>query len=265
MTRFDRDTALRPTGDGSFEGRIDPGWRIVRGANGGHLAAILLRGMMQTVEDLHPRTLTVHFTRVPDEDAVQVTVNVERQGRTMSTLTARMEQEGKLVAIGLAAFSVERSGPEFTDISMPEVPMPEDIEPVPEREDFPFGHRFDFRRALGPQADERSDLAEHAIWLRLHEPQLVDAIVATQFCDAWAPAVFSKLGVGGGGGGVPTFEMTYHFRETLPIPRAKADDWYLGVFRTQTARGGFIEEDGWLWGREGTLVAQSRQMALLQA
>jgi len=266
MTRFERDTALTRTGPGTFEGRVDPGWRIVRGANGGHLAAIVLRAMTIEIDDpsRSPRSMTVHFTRVPAEDTIDVAVSVERAGRSMTTVTARMEQEGKLVAIALAAFSTDRTGPEFSDVSMPEVPLPEDIEPVPEREDFPFGHRFDFRRALGPQADERSERAEHGVWLRLREPQPLDAIMATQFCDAWAPAVFSKLGMVGGGGGVPTFEMTYHYRETLPLEGAKPDDWYLAVFRTQTARGGFIEEDGWLWSREGTLVAQSRQMAILE-
>jgi hypothetical protein len=39
--------------------------------------------------------------------------------------------------------------------------------------------------------------------------------------------------------------------------------WHLGIFRTQTARGGFIEEDGWLWSPGGVLLAQARQLALL--
>ena len=97
------------------------------------------------------------------------------------------------------------------------------------------------------------------LWIRLREPQPIDHFVVTQLIDAFAPAVFVKLGAGGGGAGVPTFELTVHYREPLPVET----DWYLAVFRTQTARAGFIEEDGWLWSEQGVLIAQSRQCALL--
>jgi acyl-CoA thioesterase len=264
-TRFDHDTAVTPLGDGIFEAVVDEGWRIVRGANGGHLAAMILRAMIVTdASERSPRSLTVHFTRVPEEAPVRIGVTVERSGRTMSTLTARMTQNDKLVAAAIAALSSPRSGPEFSEISMPEVPRPDQIEPVPDRLDFPFGQRLDFRPALGPERGERAERAEHGVWLRLREPQPADPMVVTQLCDAWAPAVFAKLGEGGGGAGVPTIEMTYHYREVLPPAGARPDDWYLGVFRTTLARGGFIEEDGWLWSMRGTLVAQSRQLAILE-
>jgi acyl-CoA thioesterase len=265
-TRFDRDTALVAAGEGVYAGRIDGGWRIVRGANGGHVAAIVLRAMMLADDsEREPRSLTVHFTRTPsDDDPIRVAVATERVGRTMSTLTARMEQNGKLVAVGLASFSTPRRGPEFAEISMPEVPAPDELEQVSDRPDFPFGRHFDFRRALGPRPGERSDTAEHGVWMRLREPQLPDYPLITQLCDAWAPAVFARLGEGGGGAGVPTVEMTYHYREMLPQEGARPEDWYLGVFKTTLARSGFIEEDGWLWSSRGTLLAQSRQLAILE-
>jgi acyl-CoA thioesterase len=266
-TRFEADTGLRSLGDGAFEGRIDPAWRIVRGANGGHIAAILLRGLVLRVDDPRrtPASLTVHFTRVPREDVVRIETNVEREGRSMSTVTGRMLQDDKLVAFGVASFSAPRSGPEFFDLGMPEVPGPEDLEPNRDRDDFPFGRQFDFRPALGPTpgTTERSDRAELGIWLRLREPQVVEHVVVTQLLDAYAPAVFAKLGAGGGGAGVPTVEMTYYYREPLPLEGARLDDWYLGIFRTTTARAGSVEEDGWLWSRDGRLVAQSRQLAIV--
>jgi acyl-CoA thioesterase len=276
MTRFDADTGLEPVSDGVFRGRVDPAWRVVRGANGGHIAAMVLRSMVMTVADpaRAPRSLTVHFGRVPKEEPFEIVTHVERQGRSVSTLTARMQQDDKLVAVGLSTFSTQQTGPEFADLSMPEVPSPEESDVLNDREDFPFGHHFDWRPALGPRLpdgpvaameteSETTDRAELAVWMRLREPQIADAIVVTQLMDAFAPAVFAKLGAGGGGAGVPTIEMTTYFRETLPLEGAKPDDWYLGVFKTDTARGGYIEEDGWLWSRAGRLVAQSRQLALL--
>ena len=264
MTRFDTDTGLTLVSPGAFEGRIDPAWRIVRGANGGHIAAIVLRGMQMSIEpERTPRSLTVHFLRVPKEAPIRVETSVERSGRTMSTVTAHLVQEKKHVAVGIAAFALPRSGPEFSELLMPEVAPPEDLEPVADREDFPFGRQFDVRRALGALTTDPDNRAETGVWIRLREPRTMDYLLATQLMDAWAPSVFVKLGEGGGGAGVPTIDMTYHYRDALPLEGAKPDDWYLAVFRTHTARGGFIEEDGWLWSRDGRLLAQSRQLALI--
>jgi acyl-CoA thioesterase len=260
VTKFDRDTAIRPLGAGRYEADVSPDWRIVRGANGGHLAAMLLRAMTDTIGDPSraPVSYTVHFARVPKETTVEIETTVERTGRTMSTVTARMLQDGKVQVVGIAAFTTPRTGPDFSDIRMPEVPRPAELGQSPDRPDFPFGHHFDFR----PVALS-GEMAEVMLWIRPREPQPLDHFVVTQLADAFAPAVFVKLGAGGGGAGVPTIELTYHFREPLPLAGARDDDWYLAVFRTLTSRAGFIEEDGWLWSAGGTLVAQSRQCALL--
>jgi acyl-CoA thioesterase len=265
MTKFEEDTGLEPLGDGRFGGRISPDWSIVRGANGGHIAAILLRGVIGVVDDptKEPRSLTVHFARAPKNEPFEVIAAVERSGRTTANVSARLVQHDKLVAMAIAVVATPQEGPEFSDLAMPEVPRPDAIDAVLDRDDFPFGRQFDFRRALGPDVGETSDVAEIGVWMRLREHQPVDEIVVTQLMDAFAPAVFAKLGTGGGGAGVPTVEMTYHFRESLPIPGEPSDAWHLGVYRTHTARGGFIEEDGWLWNERGVLVAQSRQFALL--
>ena len=52
-----------------------------------------------------------------------------------------------------------------------------------------------------------------------------------------------------------TVELTVHWR-TRPHTR-----WHLNWFRTSYLRGGYFVEDGELWGEDGQLVAQSRQLA----
>jgi hypothetical protein len=49
-----------------------------------------------------------------------------------------------------------------------------------------------------------------------------------------------------------------HVRATLPVPGP-----LLARFSSQLARDGYFEETGELWTADGTLVAQSRQLALL--
>jgi len=50
-------------------------------------------------------------------------------------------------------------------------------------------------------------------------------------------------------------------RADLPLPA----DYTLVRFETRLSQAGFVEEDGWIWSREGRLIAHSRQLALLQA
>ena len=49
-----------------------------------------------------------------------------------------------------------------------------------------------------------------------------------------------------------------HIRAPLPVKGP-----LLARFTTKLVRDGFFEEDGELWAQDGTLVAQSRQLALL--
>lgn len=262
-TRFEAETAVRPVGDGLWEAGFTREWRIVRGPNGGTVAAPLLRAMAAAVndEERSPRSFTIHYARPPAEGPVMIRTTVERTGRRLSTASARMTQDDKLIALALAAFSPPWEGIEFQELEMPEVPAPEDIEPRPDRGEMPFLLNFDFRWALGVQELASGGRAESGAWMRLREPQVVDPVVALQLTDAWVPAIFAK--VIPPSGGVPTIDLTVHFRASLPPPGARPDDWVLGVFRTSTAHEGFLEEDGELWSRDGRLLAQSRQLAIL--
>ena len=61
-----RDTAVAPLGDGSWP-RSTGDWFTPRGANGGFLAAIVLRAMLAELDDpaRAPRSLTLHYLRPP--------------------------------------------------------------------------------------------------------------------------------------------------------------------------------------------------------
>jgi acyl-CoA thioesterase len=73
--------------------------------------------------------------------------------------------------------------------------------------------------------------------------------------DAWWPSPLPRLTRPAA---LPTIDLTVHFRSP-PV----GDGHVLAVFRSSTSAGGFFEEDGELWSRDGVLLAQSRQLALL--
>jgi acyl-CoA thioesterase len=98
-------------------------------------------------------------------------------------------------------------------------------------------------------------------WIRLADgDRPLDASLLAAYADAWPPAIFSRMQVGGLGAGIPTVDLTVHFRDVSGV---RGDDWVLADFRTRCAHDGFIEEDGEIWSRDGRLLAQSRQLALI--
>ena len=264
-TRFERDTAVTPVGDGAFDARLDTAWWVQRGPNGGYLAAIILRAFVEAVGDDEraPRSLTVHYAAPPVEGPVSVRTRIERAGRSLTSVSARMEQGDRLIAVAVAALSKPRPGPEFCDLDMPVVAPPESIPPrPPPAEAPPIAHRWDTRFAVGqhPFDGQPGREALGGGWIRLEEPQMLDAPAVAAVADAWIPPIFSRTHeplV------VPTIDLTVHFRTALPHPGIAADGFLLAVFRTGVAADGFLEEDGEVWAPDGTLVAQSRQLAAI--
>ena len=81
--------------------------------------------------------------------------------------------------------------------------------------------------------------------------------------DALPPAIFARYGPDEPPRGIPTVDLTIHFRVPLPLAGAQPDDFTLAVFTTRMLREGFLEEDGEIWSKDGVLLAHSRQLALL--
>ena len=267
MTRFDRDTAVAPAGDGAFDVNVDPGWWFVVGPNGGYVAALVLRALEAALADpeREPRSLTLHYVSPAVAGPARVHVTVERSGRSMSALSARLVQEDRLIALALASFGRGRAGLEFQDHAMPEVAPPEQLAPVAATSGIttPLRTHFELRRTFGADVPGTSPRALTGGWLRFKEPRVPDAAALALFSDAWPPAIAQRHALGPGGlRGVPTLDLTVHFRAPVPAS-ARPDDFYLCMFRTQTAKNGFLEEDGEIWTRDGVLLAHSRQLALL--
>ncbi len=264
-TRFQRDTAVIARDAHRFDARVDEAWWVARGPNGGYLAAIVLRALTEAVADANraPRSLTIHFVTPPEAGSISITTCTERQGRSLTTCTARVEQGDRLIALGVSAFSLPRPGPEFCDLVRPEVADPSSIraEAVP-AEAPAIAHRWDTRWAIGerPWTGAPSPAAIAGGWIRLEEPQAFDAPVLAAVTDAWIPPVFSRAPQPMV---VPTVDLTVHFRAGVPHPAMADDDFLLAVFRTNVSAGGFLEEDGEVWAPDGTLLAQSRQLAAI--
>jgi acyl-CoA thioesterase len=268
---FDRDTAVkRQSGSASealFTAEVSPDWRAGRGPHGGYLAAMLLRALIETVDDdaRAPRSLTIHYPRAPDPGPVSIHTVVERAGRSLSTLSARMERDGSLCALALAAFSVPWSAPEIAEMPMPAV-APAD----PAREAGtmravgapPFTRHLVFQQRVGNVPFSGSERPmEIAGWLGLADQRPLDSLSLAFFCDALFPPVLVRLAQPAV---CPTVDLTIHFRSAPSGPGAPdPGELCFARFNSNAVHEGFFEEDGVIWAADGTVLAHSRQLAIL--
>jgi acyl-CoA thioesterase len=268
---FDRDTAVRrvPSRDGataSFEVEVSPDWHAGRGPHGGYIAAMLLRALSETVADpaRAPRSLTVHYPRAPEPGPASIHTVVEREGRSLSTLSARMEQDGKLIALVLAAFSVPWRAPEIADLQMPEVASPDAVREshLMVKEAPPFTRQLVIQPRLGTPPFKGSDAPmEIGAWLGLADPRPIDALSLALFSDALFSPPFIRLSTPAV---TPTVDLTIHFRARLPlVPDPDPAELCFAHFHSVHVHEGFFEEDGAIWAADGTLLAQSRQLGIV--
>lgn len=264
---FNTLTAVQRDDTDTFSLDVDPSAFIVRGPNGGYIAAVMLRALLARVADLDnaneprpPRSLTVHYPAPPSAGPAIVTTEIVRAGRSLVSTSARLAQDGRTMAIALAAFSREWPGVGFADAVRPPADAPDAVLPGGiDRPPLPFLDYWDHRFTRGREVDPDAP-AETQGWIRLHEPAPIDGPVVAAMTDAFPPAVFTRYA---SPQPVPTVDLTVHFRAGLPLADLDPHDFLLGQFRTHTLAEGFLEEDGELWTTDGRLVAQSRQLAVM--
>jgi acyl-coenzyme A thioesterase PaaI-like protein len=262
---FDADTALEPIGPGRWRAHLHPHWSVLGGGpHGGFLAALAARAA-ELADERPLRTLTTHYLEGPEPGPVEVTATVERAGRSTSSLSVRVERDGRPLALALATLGAWREGEaEWRDAQMPAVPSPDDSFRLDALRNgaSAFVGNFDLRAALGRPLQGVPGEGLTGGWLRMTHPGVPDAPRIVTYADSWFPAVFARLGTVVG---APTLDLTVHIRAPLPPPGMAPGDFVLGVFRTRWGAGGLWEEDGELWSPDGVLLAQSRQLALVRS
>jgi acyl-CoA thioesterase len=263
LMSFDADTALRSAGPGLFDLDVPASWRVRSGAvNGGYVAAVLTRGLAAVVADAgrRPRSLTVHYVAGCRPGPARLAVSVERTGRSVTTLSARLVQEDTPVALALAAFGEDRPGLDFQHRPMPEAPPPEEVPGWPRTGHWPaFRSNWDHRPCVGPVPFSGGAEAVSGGWIRPDPPCPLDAPVMAAMADAWLPPVLPLFDRPGGT--LPTIDLTIHFRAPLPPPDAPEGSFAFAVFESRLGAQGYWESDGVIWSPSGRVLAQARQLA----
>lgn len=266
LQRFDDAIALEEIGEGRYRGRFDRAWWVVVGPNGGITAAMLLRAAMDEVgEDRTPRSLTVHYVRPPGEGTVEVVVDVQSHGRSVTFVSCRMLQSERLVATALVALATERDAvQEWEHRTMPNTPgLDASYVMEPAGVDVPIRDRWDEGWTIGvPGRTDTALSGGHEVggWLRLMEPEPYSAPLLAAMADAWVPAVMVHTGAAVH---TPTLELTVHFRRDVTRLGIDPSAYCLAHFRQHSAHEGFLDESGEIWAPDGKLLVICRQMGVV--
>ena len=269
---FARATAVSPiatvrtdAGDTvtTYASDVQPGWDIGGNANGGYLMAIAGRAMADAV-GRPPVTLTAHFLRPAGTGSCEVVVTTVRDGRRFSTATASLvmfdgEERREIIRL-LGTFGDQTvGGPSYIAEAPVDIPAYEDCELPPAADEGPKPAMTERRAARIFPGDEGfrtgSPTGEARIrgWFAFADHEPIDAIGLLLAADAFHPPVFNTdLPLGW----APTVELTVHIRG-VPVPGPLRCS-----FRSRFIHDGLLDEDGEIWDSAGTLVAQSRQLAL---
>jgi acyl-CoA thioesterase len=259
---FDADTGIERLDDGRRRTFAPEHWFVGRGPNGGYIAAVVARAAEEAAG--RPlRSLALHFAAPPAVGPLDVLVTLEREGRSYTAASVRVEQAGRLMTLALATLGeLPQSGAQWDALEMPAARPLADTRPVPaEQSSVPaFMRNYDLRWALGGRPGEDGEPATGG-WIRTREPRALDAPLVAAMTDAWAPAAFVALGRFVA---APTLDLTIHFRRPLPVAGMAPEDYVLCRFDSRLSVAGVWEENGELWSPAGELIAQSRQLALIR-
>lgn len=274
MSAFDDETAVEPMGRDAFgrdrwSARVDGRWNIGDNPNGGYLVSIALAALQKVSAHPDPVSVTTHFLRPgTGDESAEVTTEILRGGRTITTGRSSLSQAGTTRIEIIAAFADLARGagagrgpdaiPSFGP-SPPSIPPPDRCVVRSGSEqgiELPILDRLDVM--IHPDQARAGQAGTPVVsgWIRLADGADPDPRSLLMFADAFPPSLFGSLG---SVGWVPTIELTAHVR------RRPAPGWILGQLETSDLHDGRMIEDARLWDETGALVAQSRQMGLVLA
>ena len=253
------DAAPTSSGSNRWDSKIHPGWDIGGNANGGYLLAIAGRTMARAAERPDVTTITAHYLRPGPAGPITIDTDVVKAGRRFSTVQATMSAEKPILSM-LGTFTDLAANPAEQTMVLREAPEwgdPEDVPRVDATDSFPPPVMGQLDLRLHPEDNfynGPSGTPQMRGWVRLNDDEPWDTFSLLLVSDIFPPTVFNaNFSIGW----VPTLELTVHVRNR-PAP-----GWLRCEFTSRFVTGGFVEEDGLMWDCEGTLVAQSRQIALL--
>ena len=199
---FETETEIEPAGPGRWTAQISSAWNINDNANGGYLLTPALRAIQELTGHPDPLTVTTHFFRPGRGDQpAEISAEILKSGRTLSTASATLSQEGKPrihVIAGFGDVDATTQHDAAWSIEMPDMPPPDDCvdrSTIAQGITVALNDRNEIRvDPAGFDAVGDGSPTEMRGWARFRDGSEPSAMALPFFADSFPPTVFTRLG-----------------------------------------------------------------------
>lgn len=257
------DTELKRVDDTTFTASIGEHWASLQGAHGGVVAALAVRAADEALKargveaGTTLRAATFGYASGNAVGDLQLTVDVVRQGRQMSTVHVTASQGDKRTTVARLHYSTPWESIEFSDA--PAAPVrPTDTYQID-------SSRIKHFQNVDANVDSRTvsfkeaDRGEWRAWSRPKEGNTFDAAWLTMVGDYLPPAVFTRLD---NFSRAVTIEYSIQIHSGAGTWTLASDEYIAMHMHVFHSSDGFAVEDGWIWLPNGELLATVRQTRL---
>lgn len=262
MHAFDHAVALESVGQDAFLGRSPKAYANMVGPYGGIIAATLLNAVLQHHERQgDPVSMTVNFAGPVVDGDFQVIASARRTNRSTQHWVVELCQQDAVAATATVMLGVRRNSWGDTEISMPDVPSAESIEPLDMSRYVAWPRNYDFRVVEGhfdPTGGlEAGDGSLTRLWVRDKPSRPLDYLSLMAISDCFFPRIFvRKQQVMPAG----TVSLTTYFHADSASLARQGSEPLLAEAHAQRYSQGYFDHAGKLWGVNGELLATTHQM-----
>ena len=259
---FDEAVAVSPVDSGSFAARTHHAYNNMVGPFGGITAATSVNALQQHPESHgDPLALTINYLAPLAEGDWTVAAQPLRTNRTNQHWAFSAVQGGSVAASGTAVFGLARDTWSDIEAKPPAADEPGSYPDLAFPDFIAWDKNYEKRFVAGSldfDSPKPSDDSTTTQWIRDTPPRPLDYPALTAIADTFFPRVFLRRG-----GYMPagTISLTVYYHATSHELAEHGDDYLLATARSARFGNGHYDQHGQLWGRGGSLLATTHQLA----
>ena len=214
--------------------------------------------------------LTVNYASGVAAGAFHITATPVRTNRSTQHWVLSLEQPGaegemEVVITATAMTALRRETWHLSDVAMPAVPAPTDLERRDMRGAMEWLNRYDMRFVQGAIPEDWDGSGTHSlsqIWVRDAQPRALDFASLASMSDVFYPRVWLRRATRVPAG---TVSMTIYFHASAQQLADNGPNFLLAQAQGQVYRHGFFDQTAQLWAQDGTLLVTSHQLVYFKA
>jgi acyl-CoA thioesterase len=259
---FDNAIALERRGDGSCQGHTSAAYANMIGPFGGIMAAQALNAILGHPQRLgEPVAFTVNFAAALADGPFEAQARPARTNRSTQHWTVELRQGERTVLTATAVTALRRETWGATEMSMPQVPPPQEVPPPGRRGRVEWINRYEMRfveGALPPAWDgTQAHNSRTELWVRDNPSRPLDFASLTALADVFFPRIWRRRATMTP---IGTVTMTVYFHAGQPQLEATGTGYLLGRAEAQAFRNGYFDQTAQLWNEAGELLVTSHQL-----